>query len=56
MNETEKPMGYEHRASERMKKDEACQPHGMQSCVPLKNDPICRACLESDSIKKDLKK
>lgn len=41
-------ISYEHWAIERLRKKEACRVERSMTCVPLRDDPICRACFDGD--------
>jgi hypothetical protein len=41
-------VSYERWAMERLKCRKKCRVERAMSCVPLRDDPICRACFESD--------
>lgn len=41
-------MTYETWAMRQLRERPQCRVEGSMSCIPLRNDPICRACYESD--------
>jgi hypothetical protein len=41
-------ISYEHWAIERLRKKETCKVERSTTCVPLRDDPICRACFEGE--------
>jgi hypothetical protein len=41
-------ISYEHWAIERLRKKETCKVERSMTCVPLRDDPICRACFEGE--------
>ena len=41
-------ISYEHWAIERLRKKKMCKVERSMTCIPLSDDPICRACFEGE--------
>jgi hypothetical protein len=44
-------LSYEEWAAERLREKSRCRVERSMTCIPLRSDPICRACHESDQVR-----